>query len=79
VAHAARNAATEARVDPGVLALCLGHSTETWKEVFGALKILGEIDVGGYINEVARGQLDWSALPLDSQAFLDTILGGEGG
>ena len=79
LANAARNAGAAERVDPGVIALCLGHSEQTWEQVFGALKILGEVDVGAYINEVARTQLDWSALPLDSQGFLDTILGGAGG
>lgn len=79
LANAARNAGAVEGVDPGVIALCLGHSEQTWEQVFGALKILGEVDVGGYINEVALSQLDWSAVPLDSQGFLDTILGGAGG
>ncbi len=74
VAHAVRTAGPKLRVDPGVLALCLGHSRATWREVFGALKILGDADVGSLINDAARGQLDWSALTLDSRTFLDTIL-----
>ena len=75
VAAAVLSQASTYRVDPGVLALCLGHNESTWEKVMGALKILGESDVGATINLIADRQLDWDELPIDSQAFLRTILG----
>lgn len=74
LAAAVRKQSSVFRVDPGVLALCLGHNDSTWAQVMGALKILGEVDVGGFINQTAATQLLWSELSLDSQAFLRTIL-----
>lgn len=77
LANAAMGAAAQLRVDPGVLALCLGHSSGRWKQVFAALKRLppGPVDVGAFINGIARHQLRWDDLPGDSQEFLSVALG----
>jgi hypothetical protein len=77
LADAAMTAARNERVDPGVLALCLAHTTGRWTQGFGALKIIppGEVDVGGTINALARHQLVWSSLGLDAQDYLTKVMG----
>jgi hypothetical protein len=74
-------AASNYRIDPGVLALCLGHSSGHWRQAFGALKLLppGEFDVGGFMNGVARRQLGWDSLSMDAADFLGPVMGGEPG
>ncbi len=64
------------RVDPGILALCLAHSTGRWRQGFGALKIIppGESDVGEHINRLARDQLELERLPDDGQEYLSIVL-----
>ena len=49
LAAAAITAAEPQQIDPGVLALCLGHATGRWRQSFGALKIIppGEQEVCG--------------------------------
>lgn len=67
------------RIDPGVLALCMGHRSGRWPQVFKALRRMmggGEPDVSGELNRLARGQFDWDAIPVDTQDFLDTVMGG---
>lgn len=78
LAQAAIEASRGRRIDPGVLALCLGHSTGRWPQTFGALKLIppGEVDVGGMINELARSQLDWGSLSLENHDYLSKVLGG---
>lgn len=63
-------------IDPGVLAMCAGHTTGRWEQAYGALKILqsGARDVPNAINNVARRELDWSAMSADSQEYLETIM-----
>jgi len=77
LAEAARIASADYRIDPGVLALCLGHSTGHWRQAFGALKILppGEVDVGAGVNALAKSQLDWASLSLENRDFLITVMG----
>ncbi len=77
LANAAIGAARELRIDPGVLALCLGHSSGRWKQAFAALKLLppGPVDVRDFINGVARHQLRWNDLSGDAQEFLSAALG----
>lgn len=80
LAAAALAASKDHAVDPGVLALCLGHATGNWKQAFGALKLLppGERDVGGEINAVAMSQLDWDTISFDNREFLMKVLNGSG-
>jgi hypothetical protein len=77
LAHAAMDMANKVRIEPGVLALCLGHSTKQWRKAIGALKIIppGEQEVGGQINEVASHQLNWEALSLGNREYLMRIMG----
>lgn len=78
LADAAMTAAKDARVDAGILALCLAHRTGRWRQGFGALKIIppGERDVGSEVNALARVELAWSSLPLDAQDYLSKVMGG---
>jgi hypothetical protein len=64
-------------IEPGVLAMCAGHSTKKWEKVYGSLKIItpGQQDVSGWLNSIADRQLDWSAMPDDSQDYLRVVLG----
>lgn len=80
VAQSAMEAAGQHKVDPGVIALCLGHRTGRWEQVMGALKIIppGEQDVPGEVNRLAHSQLDWTAISYEDQAFLETIMGIDG-
>lgn len=77
LAYAASEASRERRIDPGVLALCLGHSTGRWRQGFGAQKLLpgGERDVAQFLNSLAREQLDWPALSFESQDYLRKVIG----
>jgi len=77
VADAARTTATHVNIDPGVLALCLGHATKKWDRSIGALKIIppGEQNVGELINNVAAKQLNFGELSFNNQEYLARILG----
>lgn len=65
------------RIDPGVLALCIGHSNGKWRESVGALKILqpAEIDVGEQVNHVARREINWDSISFGNQEYLERIMG----
>ena len=64
-------------IDPGVLALCLGHSTGQWAQSMGALKILqpAEVDVGKQINRLAVNQIGWDSLSYANQEYLEIVMG----
>ena len=64
-------------IEPGVLAMCAGHHTGRWEQAYGALKIIqgGAQDVPTAINSLARSQLDWDAMSMDSQDYLATVMG----
>lgn len=64
-------------IEPGVLAMCAGHSTQQWEKVYGALKIIapGRRDVPGWLNSIAEQQLDWSEMRDDSQDYLRVVMG----
>lgn len=64
-------------IEPGVLAMCAGHSAKAWEKVYGALKIIppGSQDVPAWLNAVAERQLDWGAMPQDSLDYLRVVMG----
>jgi hypothetical protein len=77
LADAAERAGETLRIDPGVLALCLGHSTQKWAETFGALKIIPpkEQDVGEQINILAANQFEWQQISHTNQEYLARVIG----
>ena len=81
VAQAATEAGNRERIDPGILALCLGYATGNWKETFGALKMIGggAQPVGDQINKLAGNQFDWNALSYANRDYLARVIGrGDG-
>jgi hypothetical protein len=65
------------RIEPGVLALCYGHSTGNWPTANKALKFIydSERPVWAEVNKVARAQLDPTRVSEDTAGFLEAILG----
>ena len=76
LADAAVRAGRELRIDPGVLALCLGHSTGRWEQTFGALKVLfGERQpVGRDINRVAIAAARDAGVAFGTLEYLRQVL-----
>lgn len=64
------------RIEPGTLALCVGHLQHNWPVVMSALgRVYGEpVPIWKAINSLARGEIDWSALVEDDQNFIEAIL-----
>lgn len=79
LAFAALDAAHTEHVDPGVLALCLGHATGRWRQTMGALKLLppGVVDVGSRVNRFAQGQFAKSQLSIDTLRYLNSVASAE--
>ena len=77
VAQAAMAHAGQERIEPGVLALCLGHATGNWPEAYGALKMIapGAQKVGDQINQLAANQFNWEALSLANRDYLMQVMG----
>jgi hypothetical protein len=77
LAKAAIEVSGARHIEPGILALCLGHTTGKWKQAFGALKVIppGESDVPREVNALAKSQLNWSALTLERRDFLLKVMG----
>jgi hypothetical protein len=76
LAQAAVTAAEQERIEPGILALCLGHTTGKWKETFGALKIIPPRaqPVSNQINELAANQFDWQTLSPANRDYLAQVI-----
>ncbi len=75
LATAAVDYSREWGIDPGTIALIFARQHNEWARGTAALKILGEGDVGGAINRLARKMLHWDALGMDQQEYLDTVMG----
>lgn len=77
LARAVAVTAPEHGIEPGSLALCVGHARGAWQTAMKALAILNPdpLDVGWEINRVARAQLNWDAIGSDGTDWLDKILG----
>jgi hypothetical protein len=70
--------AEELRVEPGTLALCFGHSTGNWSKANAAMKTIyaERHPVWLQVNQIAKRELDWTAVPEDVASFLRAVLGG---
>ena len=76
LARAAMASAEPYGIDPGIIALCVGHRSGRWEAVTGALKIIGSNDqLTQQINELASRELDWDELPLGSITYVERMLG----
>lgn len=77
LAHAVSEHGPRLGIEPGVLAMCAGHGTKQWEKTYGALKIIPphQQDVSTYINNIANGQLDWSAMTGDNRDYLRVMMG----
>lgn len=64
-------------IEPGVLALCFGHSTKDWRVASGALRHIysDRKPVWVEINRTAWSQLDLGRLSDDSAEYVSTVLG----
>lgn len=64
-------------IDPGVLAMCAGHSTGQWERAYGALKMIPpqQQNVSGYINGIAERQLNWPAMTSDGRDYVHAVMG----
>lgn len=82
VADVVARSAPGLQVDPGVLTLCLAHSTGRWKQTMSALKMLPNQhfneDVGNAINWYASQRLDWGSLPDERAAHIRSVMGSVG-
>lgn len=78
LAASARSLARDHDIDPSVIVLAFAHQHGEWARATAALNLLTPAtDVGAQINRVARGQLQWDALQMDEQLYLDRVLGGQ--
>jgi hypothetical protein len=76
LADAVSRAGGENGVDPGILAMCFAYTSGRWAQAYTALRMLGtQVDVADQVNRLAAQQLDWDALSLESQEYLEKILG----
>ena len=80
LADAALRNAEKLHIEPGVIALCFGHSTGAWQRVFSALKMIyaHPSPVWVAINNFAFQQLNWTDLSDDTKHFLTIVLGEKG-
>ncbi|MBN9546998.1 MAG: ImmA/IrrE family metallo-endopeptidase [Alphaproteobacteria bacterium] len=77
LADVAIRSAGKLGIEPGLLAMCFGHSTGRWDKAYGALKyIYSEAQpMWEPVNNVLVDQLDWSAISPDMTAYVQGVLG----
>jgi hypothetical protein len=65
------------QIEPGVIALCFGHSTGRWNKAYGALRyIYGDPQpMAQVINHLASQSIEWGLLSTDTADYLRTVLG----
>jgi hypothetical protein len=62
-------------IDPGMIALSLGHESHRWKQAIGALKIISESQGTPLIvNRVAEREFKWRTLSDDNEIYLRRVL-----
>lgn len=76
LAAAVMRAGPQLRIEPGTLALCVGHAQRNWQIVMSALGFIYEqpVPVWKAINRLARSEIDWGALVDDDQDFVHALL-----
>jgi hypothetical protein len=76
VAQAVLDASSTFAVDPGLLALSLGHSTGDWASVYTAMRQLGlrDNELAERINVLALRELDLERLGAEGRSFLLRVI-----
>ncbi|WP_246801107.1 ImmA/IrrE family metallo-endopeptidase [Mesorhizobium amorphae] len=76
LASAVVRAGAQHRIEPGTLALCIGHLQRNWPVVMSALGFIypQPVAVWKAVNALARTQIDWSALMEDDRDFVYALL-----
>lgn len=76
LADAATRAGAELGIDPGTIALIVGHRRRAWPVAMAALRFIQPepAPVGSLINQVAEGQLDLSRLGSDNASFVRRVM-----
>lgn len=77
LAAAVLDAGPQMRVEPGTLALCFGFTTQNWPVVKAAMRFIYQQakPVWKEVNAIARRELDFTRIPEDAHAFIDSVLG----
>jgi hypothetical protein len=77
IANAALQTGPAEQIEPGVLALCFGHSSGAWQQAFAALSMIyaAPSPVWKHVNTIALGQLDLDSVDQDTASFLRGVLG----
>ncbi|MCP4564147.1 MAG: hypothetical protein GY873_37505 [Bosea sp.] len=65
-------------IEPGTLALCVGHVQNNWAVANAALRVIytESKPVWQEVNKIATQQLDWNALSYESANYVRALLGG---
>lgn len=76
LATAVLGAASEYRIEPGTLALCVGYRDKNWPVVMSSFSFIyrEKTQVWKFINYVARTQINWSSTREDEDDFLKKLL-----
>ena len=76
LAAASIQSAPGLRIEPGILAMCFGHSTGRWDKAYGALKhIYQPSSIWHDVNRQLHRELDWSQLGADIADYIKVTLG----
>lgn len=76
LARSVLNAAQEYGIEPGTLALCLGHHRKMWPVAISALSFIysEKKPVWREVNGIAERQIDWDILSDDAAEFLRNVI-----
>ena len=79
LAKAALDTAPRYGIEPGTLALCLGHQLNVWPTVMASLRYIysEEGHVWRQVNEIAASQLAWDGITGENAAWLQAVLTGD--
>lgn len=77
IADASIRIGRDLSIEPGVVALCFGHSTGAWPRILASLRMIyGELPPASFlVNSVAQQQLVWPDFSADSADYVAAVLG----
>jgi len=77
LAEAVLEAGPPRGIEPGTLALCFGYRTGNWAAASGALRHVypRQQEVWAAVNNIARTEIDWTAISSDVEDFLLRVMG----